>query len=183
MASSATQAEQRLLPPVSTAALPVHCVGLQAATLTACVHPNQSIVAEVVRSADLVSYTAEEGLRYFGEVRWLVCSCTEPITLGCMPYTAGEGVRQFGEAPKPLCTSGQVKSRIAAVSESCPVLRAWLNRCLAAPPLQGKLLASDSFPGQDRSKLCMASKVPLGVVLAIPPFNYPVNLAVRWGND
>ena len=25
--------------------------------------------------------------------------------------------------------------------------------------LQGKLLASDSFPGQDRTKLCMASKV------------------------
>ena len=24
----------------------------------------------------------------------------------------------------------------------------------------------------------MASKVPLGVVLGIPPFNYPVNLAV-----
>ena len=75
------------------------------------------------------------------------------------------------------------------------------------------LLNSDSFPGQDRSKLCMASKVrlrlccclpiscaavsallwcladidsccafhtqvPLGVVLCIPPFNYPVNLAV-----
>ena len=104
--------------------------------------------------------------------------------------------------------------------------------------LQGKLLMSDSFPGQDRSKLCLASKVrppaslkrlvslqvvfqiaisvhcildtrccvarapcswdlraaeagrscmldagmlsqvPLGVVLCIPPFNYPVNLAV-----
>ena len=25
--------------------------------------------------------------------------------------------------------------------------------------LQGKLLMSDSFPGQDRSKLCLASKV------------------------
>ena len=79
--------------------------------------------------------------------------------------------------------------------------------------MQGMLLNSDSFPGQDRSKLCMASKVrlrlrcclpispaavsevlwcpavvddwlcfhtqvPLGVVLCIPPFNYPVNLAV-----
>lgn len=124
--------------------------------------------------------------------------------------------------------------------------------CGALPQLlQGKLLASDSFPGQDRTKLCMASKVrtvfaveksraffhcyvantaffylvgmlchglisqtgsplacmqtargrgsvrhmrqacpltgiafptslqvPLGVVLAIPPFNYPLNLAV-----
>jgi hypothetical protein len=91
---------------------------------------------------------------------------------------------------------------------------------------QGQLLMSDSFPGQDRSKICLSSKVclvnkcksdlfvsassllygicgeevwnclgrwlsrspkhslkllsqvPLGVVLAVPPFNYPVNLAV-----
>ncbi|CAI5500344.1 unnamed protein product [Closterium sp. Naga37s-1] len=43
---------------------------------------------------------------------------------------------------------------------------------------EGKFLTGDSFPGNDRTKLCMASKVPLGVVLCIPPFNYPVNLAV-----
>ena len=66
-------------------------------------------LTEVIRSADLLSYTAEEGVRFFGE---------------------------------------------------------------------GKLLASDSFPGQDRTKLCLSQRVPLGVVLAIPPFNYPVNLAV-----
>lgn len=35
---------------------------------------------------------------------------------------------------------------------------------------------SDSFPGQERSKLCLAQKVPLGVVLCIPPFNYPCAL-------
>ncbi|MCO5555556.1 hypothetical protein L7F22_009101 [Adiantum nelumboides] len=69
---------------------------------------------------------------------------------------------------------------------------------------EGKLLVSDSFPGNERNKLCLASRVclwlfqtscaifslsraicvvllnqiPLGVVLAIPPFNYPVNLSV-----
>jgi glyceraldehyde-3-phosphate dehydrogenase (NADP+) len=64
---------------------------------------------EVIRSADLIDYTAEEGLRSLGE---------------------------------------------------------------------GQLLTSDSFPGQPRNKLCLVSKVPLGVVLCIPPFNYPVNLAV-----
>ena len=41
---------------------------------------------------------------------------------------------------------------------------------------EGKLLMSDSFPGQERSKLCLAQKVPLGVVLCIPPFNYPCAL-------
>jgi glyceraldehyde-3-phosphate dehydrogenase (NADP+) len=71
--------------------------------------PAKDALTEVVRSGDLIAYTAEEGKRALG---------------------------------------------------------------------QGTLLYPDSFPGQDRNKICLASKVPLGVVLAIPPFNYPVNLAV-----
>jgi len=47
-------------------------------------------------------------------------------------------------------------------------------RCLG----EGGLLLPDSFPGNARNKLCLSTRVPLGVVLAIPPFNYPVNLAV-----
>eukprot|EP00270_Netrium_digitus_P008586 TRINITY_DN2578_c0_g1_i1.p1 TRINITY_DN2578_c0_g1~~TRINITY_DN2578_c0_g1_i1.p1 ORF type:complete len:506 (+),score=143.39 TRINITY_DN2578_c0_g1_i1:218-1735(+) len=71
--------------------------------------PQKDSVTEVIRSGDLISYTAEEGVRLLAE---------------------------------------------------------------------GKFLVSDSFPGNDRNKLCMASRIPLGVVLCIPPFNYPVNLAV-----
>ncbi|GAB4854681.1 hypothetical protein Ancab_023263 [Ancistrocladus abbreviatus] len=71
--------------------------------------PAKDAVTEVVRSGDLVSYCAEEGVRILGE---------------------------------------------------------------------GKFLVSDSFPGNERTKYCLVSKIPLGVVLAIPPFNYPVNLAV-----
>ena len=43
---------------------------------------------------------------------------------------------------------------------------------------QGQMFAPDSFPGENRNKVCLSSRVPLGVVLAIPPFNYPVNLCV-----
>jgi glyceraldehyde-3-phosphate dehydrogenase (NADP+) len=71
--------------------------------------PQKDAVTEVVRSGDLISYSAEEGIRVLAE---------------------------------------------------------------------GKFLVSDSFPGNGRNKYCLASKIPLGVVLAIPPFNYPVNLAV-----
>jgi glyceraldehyde-3-phosphate dehydrogenase (NADP+) len=37
---------------------------------------------------------------------------------------------------------------------------------------------SDSFPRQSRNKLSISYRVPLGCVLAIPPYNYPINLAV-----
>jgi glyceraldehyde-3-phosphate dehydrogenase (NADP+) len=42
----------------------------------------------------------------------------------------------------------------------------------------GETQFSDSYPGQARNKLAVVHRVPLGTVLAIPPFNYPVNLAV-----
>lgn len=42
----------------------------------------------------------------------------------------------------------------------------------------GESQFSDSFPGQSRNKLAVVHRVPLGTLLAIPPFNYPVNLAV-----
>jgi glyceraldehyde-3-phosphate dehydrogenase (NADP+) len=44
--------------------------------------------------------------------------------------------------------------------------------------LYGETLPGDSFPGSSRSKVCVTMRVPLGIVLAIPPFNYPINLAV-----
>lgn len=43
--------------------------------------------------------------------------------------------------------------------------------------LSGESLNGEHFPGGSRSKLAAIERVPLGVVLAISPFNYPVNLA------
>jgi len=43
--------------------------------------------------------------------------------------------------------------------------------------IAGSLLTSDSFPGEKRNKLALVSRVPLGVLVAIPPYNYPLNLA------
>ncbi|MGM0878799.1 MAG: NADP-dependent glyceraldehyde-3-phosphate dehydrogenase [Bacillota bacterium] len=43
--------------------------------------------------------------------------------------------------------------------------------------MHGESMKGDSFPGGSKSKIAIIERIPLGVVLAIPPFNYPVNLA------
>jgi glyceraldehyde-3-phosphate dehydrogenase (NADP+) len=47
-----------------------------------------------------------------------------------------------------------------------------------AKRITGEAQFSDSFPRQSRNKLSLSYRVPLGCVLAIPPYNYPINLAI-----
>jgi glyceraldehyde-3-phosphate dehydrogenase (NADP+) len=46
-----------------------------------------------------------------------------------------------------------------------------------AKNLSGESIPGDSFPGFKRNKISLVTREPLGVVLAISPFNYPINLA------
>lgn len=43
--------------------------------------------------------------------------------------------------------------------------------------IYGESIQSDSFPGFDKKKLSIVVREPIGVVLAISPFNYPINLS------
>ncbi|MDF2503831.1 MAG: NAD-dependent aldehyde dehydrogenase [Clostridium sp.] len=43
--------------------------------------------------------------------------------------------------------------------------------------IDGETIGADNFPGFNKSKLSFVTRVPLGVVLSISPFNYPVNLS------
>lgn len=43
--------------------------------------------------------------------------------------------------------------------------------------LEGQTIGADNFPGFNKNKLSFVTRVPLGVVLAISPFNYPINLS------
>ena len=47
----------------------------------------------------------------------------------------------------------------------------------SARTLIGEHIPGDSFPGFKNNKISMVKREPLGVVLAISPFNYPINLA------
>ncbi|EKD87380.1 MAG: hypothetical protein ACD_36C00110G0001 [uncultured bacterium] len=46
-----------------------------------------------------------------------------------------------------------------------------------AQSLKGETLDSDNFPGFEKGRIAMIERVAYGVVLAIAPFNYPVNLS------
>lgn len=43
--------------------------------------------------------------------------------------------------------------------------------------MQGETIGADNFPGFKKNKISFVTRVPLGVVLAISPFNYPINLS------
>lgn len=43
--------------------------------------------------------------------------------------------------------------------------------------IQGEMVGADRFPGFNKRRFSIVTRVPLGVVLAISPFNYPVNLS------
>ncbi|MEG2353152.1 MAG: NADP-dependent glyceraldehyde-3-phosphate dehydrogenase [Clostridium sp.] len=47
----------------------------------------------------------------------------------------------------------------------------------AAKHLDGEVIYADSFPGSAKNKTSFVTRVPLGVILAISPFNYPINLS------
>ena len=46
-----------------------------------------------------------------------------------------------------------------------------------AKNLHGQTMRADSFPGGNKNKIAMVTREPIGTVLAVSPFNYPVNLA------
>ncbi|OOM16093.1 NADP-dependent glyceraldehyde-3-phosphate dehydrogenase [Clostridium saccharobutylicum] len=46
-----------------------------------------------------------------------------------------------------------------------------------AKNLSGESIPGDSFPGAKNNKVSIVRREPLGVVLAISPFNYPINLS------
>ncbi len=47
----------------------------------------------------------------------------------------------------------------------------------AGKSMAGEAISGDNFPGGSKNKLSYVSRVPLGTVLAISPFNYPINLS------
>ncbi len=67
------------------------------------------------------------------------------------------------------------KSAVFEVRRTADFLRYTAD---AGKSMAGEAISGDSFPGGSKHKISYVSRVPLGTVLAISPFNYPVNLSV-----
>lgn len=66
------------------------------------------------------------------------------------------------------------KSAISEVKRTADFIRFTAE---TAENIKGESLPGDSFPGFKNDKISIVTREALGVVLAISPFNYPVNLA------
>lgn len=66
------------------------------------------------------------------------------------------------------------KSAISEVERTADFIRFTADW---AKGVSGQSLPGDSFPGFKKNKISVVSREPLGVVLAISPFNYPINLS------
>lgn len=67
-----------------------------------------------------------------------------------------------------------IKSSISEIKRTADFIRFTAD---AGKNLEGETIAADNFPGFKKNKISFAQRVPLGVVLAISPFNYPINLS------
>ena len=67
-----------------------------------------------------------------------------------------------------------INSSISEIKRTADFIRFTAD---AGKNLEGEAIAADNFPGFKKNKVSFAQRVPLGVVLAISPFNYPINLS------
>ncbi|MFT8314967.1 MAG: NADP-dependent glyceraldehyde-3-phosphate dehydrogenase [Clostridium sp.] len=66
------------------------------------------------------------------------------------------------------------KSAVSEVKRTVDFIKFTANE---GKHIEGETIGGDNFPGFNKNKLSFVTRVPLGVVLSISPFNYPVNLS------
>ncbi len=92
-------------------------------------------------------------------------------------HLAADWIRHFQEYLSSLMvreigkSEGEAKSEIVRTAD---LIDYFANE---AQSIKGEELDSDNFPGFDKGRIALIERVAYGVVLAIAPFNYPVNLS------
>lgn len=92
-------------------------------------------------------------------------------------HLAADWIRHFQDFLTSLLTrevgktEGEAKSEIARTADLIDYFADEVQS------IRGETLDSDNFPGFDKGRIAMIERVAYGIVLAIAPFNYPVNLS------
>lgn len=67
------------------------------------------------------------------------------------------------------------KSAISEIQRTADFLRFTAD---VGKSIEGQAISGENFPGGSSNKMSYVTRVPLGTVLAISPFNYPINLSI-----
>lgn len=100
------------------------------------------------------------------------------ITRAKYLHLAADWIREHEQQLTALLIQEIGKTHAEAKDEilrSADMISYFANGALS---LTGEQLSGDAFPGYDQTKMAIIERVPLGVIVAIAPFNYPVNLSV-----
>lgn len=92
-------------------------------------------------------------------------------------YKAAELLEEGVDTISEIMIREIAKDRKSAVSEILRTADFIRFTADTAKNIIGENVKGDSFPGYNKSKLAIIRREPLGVILAISPFNYPISLS------
>ena len=92
-------------------------------------------------------------------------------------YKAADILLQNQEELTDLMVMEIGKDRASAKSEVVRTADFIKFTADTAKSIRGESINGDGFPGYKKNKVVVVNREPVGVVLSISPFNYPVNLA------
>lgn len=93
-------------------------------------------------------------------------------------YRAADLLKEYKQVISHVITMEIAKDKVSAESEVERTVDFLRYTADIGKSLEGTSVYGENFPGGSRDKLSYITREPLGTVLAISPFNYPVNLSV-----
>ncbi len=109
-----------------------------------------------------------------GQAKWEATPLNQRVKI---MHLAADWIRHFEEylttvlAKEIGKTTGEAKSEIVRTAD---LIDYYADE---AQSMRGETLDSDNFPGYDKGRIGLIERVAWGTILAIAPFNYPVNLS------
>ena len=93
-------------------------------------------------------------------------------------HKAARIMEKYEEEIADVLVKEIAKAKSSAISEVKRTVDFMHFTAETAKRMTGETIYGDAFPGFDKTKISLVERVPLGVILCISPFNYPVNLSI-----